>query len=75
MFAITPKKERLPQEASNGILHDWDREEELNALPRLAESQDIHSLGELFLLNRIMHDYKERKGVRKEKADTRFLSA
>jgi hypothetical protein len=40
---------------------------------QLSVAKDVHTLGELFALHRIMQAYKERKGVKEEKADAPFL--
>ena len=72
MFPLT-KKPKAPIPKANSILHDWDREDDWAAVEQLSEAKDVHTLEELFTLHRIMHEYKERKGVRQEKADTRFL--
>ena len=76
MFANnSKKKQKGPIEQANSVLHDWDRESESewSAVEQLSEAEDIHTLGELFALHRIMRGYKQRKGVREDKADTRFL--
>lgn len=75
MFATTHRKNKLQPQTlkANKILHDWDREDSWNTVEQLSEAKDVHSLGELFALHRIMQNYKERKGVKEEKADTRFL--
>lgn len=73
MFANDRKKQKGPAEQANSILHDWDRESEWSAVEQLSEAEDIHTLGELFALHRVMRVHKERKGVREDKADTRFL--
>jgi hypothetical protein len=75
MLSITKKRNKtsaLTPEA-NDILHEWDRENSWQAVEQLSEAKDVHTLGELFALHRVMQEYKERKGVREEKADTRFL--
>jgi hypothetical protein len=75
MFSIAQKRNKssalIPK--ANDVLHDWDREDTLQAIEQLSEAKDVHTLGELFALHRIMQKYKERKGVREEKADNRFL--
>jgi hypothetical protein len=72
MFS-TIKKSKAPAPKANAILHDWDREDDWEAVEQLSEAKDVHTLGELFALHRIMHEFKERKGMKEEKADTRFL--
>ncbi len=73
MFSQIKKKAKRPTPKANAILHDWDRENDLEALEMLSEAKNVHTLGELFALHRVMQEYKERKGVKEEKADTRFL--
>ncbi|MEH6449170.1 MAG: hypothetical protein V7765_10905 [Oleispira sp.] len=75
MFSIAHKSKKSPAviPKANDVLHDWDREDTLQAIEQLSEAKDVHTLGELFALHRIMQKHKERKGVREEKADTRFL--
>jgi hypothetical protein len=73
MFANDSKKHKSPKAQANTVLHDWDRESEWSAVEQLSEAEDIHTLGELFALHRVMRGYKQRKGVREDKADTRLL--
>lgn len=73
MFTPTSKKPKAPLPIANSILHDWDREDDWEVVEQLSEAKDVHTLGELFALHRIMQSYKDRKGVKEEKADTRFL--
>ncbi len=73
MFTPTIKKPKATPLIANSILHDWDREDDLQVVEQLSEAKDVHTLAELFALHRIMQSYKERKGVKEEKADTRFL--
>ena len=73
MFASIIKKPKTPILKANSILHDWDREDDWQVVEQLSEAKHVHTLGELFALHRIMQSYKERKGVKEEKADTRFL--
>lgn len=72
MFQIN-KQEKTDSRASRTLLHNWDRENELEATQHLGNIDKIESLSELFEMNRIVHHYKERKGVKGEKADTGFL--
>jgi hypothetical protein len=76
MFTIANKRKKIASliPKANDVLHDWDREDNWLAVEKLSEAKDVHTLGELFALHRIMQEYKERKGVKEEKADTRFLS-
>ncbi|OUS40116.1 hypothetical protein A9R00_07680 [Oleispira antarctica] len=71
MFASDSKKQKGPVEQANSVLHDWDRESEWSVVEQLSEAEDVHTLGELFALHRIMRGYKQRKGVREAKADAR----
>jgi hypothetical protein len=75
MLLIAQKKNKSPESLPkpNDVLHDWDREDTLQAVEQLSEAKDVHTLGELFALHRIMQKHKERKGVKEDKADTRFL--
>ena len=73
MFASINKKPKAPTPKANSILHDWDRESDWQVVEQLSEAEDVHTLGELFALHRIMQVYKKRKGVKEEKADASFL--
>ncbi len=75
MFNVTKEKQKTETPNANRVLHDWDRESETewNAVEQLSEAEEVQTLGELFALHRVMHEFKERKGVREEKADPRFL--
>ena len=73
MFILNKDKLKHTVAQANNVLHDWDRESEWNAVEQLSEAEDIHTLGELFALHRIMKEYKDRKGAREDKADYRFL--
>lgn len=73
MFITNKEKLKRTAAQANSVLHDWDRESEWSAVEQLSAAEDIHTLGELFALHRIMKEYKERKGAREDKADSRFL--
>lgn len=69
MFANNSKKPKSSSAQANTILHDWDRESDWSALEQLSEAEDVHTLGELFALHRVVRSDKERKGVREDKTD------
>ncbi len=73
MFNVSKEKQKPETPSANHVLHEWDREDEWDAVEQLSEAEEIHTLGELFALHRVIHEFKERKGMREEKADTRFL--
>ncbi len=62
-----PKDEPLN---SNEVLHNWDRESELEAVELLSETEAVHTLGELFALHRLAHKFKERKGIKEQSTDS-----
>ncbi len=73
MFNVIKKQNKEAAINSNEVLHDWDRDNELEAIEQLSEAEEVQTLSELFALHRVTHEFKERKGMKEEKADTRFL--
>lgn len=74
MINITNKERKEASIDANEVLHDWDRDSELEAIEQLIKAEDVQTLGELFALHRVTHEFKERKGMKEEKADHHFLS-
>lgn len=70
MFASFNKKPKSSSSQANAILHDWDRTDDWEAVEQLSEVQDVHTLSELFALHRIVHEYKERKGIKEGASDS-----
>lgn len=73
MINIIKRNKKEVDNNSNTILHEWSRNNELEAIEGLSEAEDIHTLKDLFEIHRVMHEYKKTKGTREEHADTRLL--
>ena len=76
MFNL-PKKHphKAPVKHSNRVLHDWDREDELESVTQFSDCCDLHSLSELFETQPSDSRIQRTQGGRGAKKPTPILSA